>query len=53
MPAKKSSMPGICTSWLTPDVAEVAAAAGGAYGLHEGLLGADRLDDGVGAVARR
>src|SRR4051794_41685435 len=33
------------------DVSEVAAAAGGAYGLHERLLGADRFDDGVGAQA--
>ena len=49
MPAKNSSMPGIVHVVVDADVAQVPAAAGGADGLHERLLGADRLDDRVRA----
>ncbi len=49
MPAKKSWIAGDLHVVVDPDVAEVATAAGRAHGLHEGLLGADGLDDGVRA----
>ena len=46
---KNSSSPGRATVVGDPDVADVAAGAGGVDGLHHRLLGADRLDHRVRA----